>query len=327
VIGYLKSTVRALAGSPTVWRNQRAALRRAALPRIGLDALRARAAEDVCPEALAAAETDDPVFVFSAGWRTGSTLVQRLINSGGDVLVWGESYDLCGLVQALTASVAPFSDAWPPQDYLEQPESREALPETWTANLYPPLPALRRAHRALFLELFAEPARKLGAPRWGFKEVRLGYDAALYLNWLFPKARFVYVTRDPVDAYRSYKTLTRGPRWYAHWPDRPAFTPYAFGRHIGELAAEFPAAAARTGGFTINYGELRADPALIDALGAFCGVEADRGVMRQKIDGSGEEPARRLSEPVTALERFALEAGRRRGAAFARARMRDAGRG
>ena len=35
-------------------------------------------------------DVDEPVFLFSAGWRSGSTLLQRLIMSDASIFVWGE---------------------------------------------------------------------------------------------------------------------------------------------------------------------------------------------------------------------------------------------
>ena len=43
-----------------------------------------------------------PVFLFSAGWRSGSTLLQRLITHGGEVMMWGEPF---GALDALTRGV------------------------------------------------------------------------------------------------------------------------------------------------------------------------------------------------------------------------------
>ena len=43
-------------------------------------------------------------------------------------------------------------------------------------ELFPSLEELRKAQRALFDALFAEPARKAGTRRWGIKEVRLGAE-------------------------------------------------------------------------------------------------------------------------------------------------------
>ena len=34
------------------------------------------------------------IFVFAAGWRTGSTLLQRIISSTDEVFMWGELHEL-----------------------------------------------------------------------------------------------------------------------------------------------------------------------------------------------------------------------------------------
>ncbi|MEO0535490.1 MAG: hypothetical protein AAF215_16660 [Cyanobacteria bacterium P01_A01_bin.123] len=36
---------------------------------------------------------DSPIFVFSAGWRSGSTLLQRLVMSDKSVVIWGELFN------------------------------------------------------------------------------------------------------------------------------------------------------------------------------------------------------------------------------------------
>ena len=46
-----------------------------------------------------------PVFVLAAGWRSGSTLLQRLVMSSGETLVWGEPYDRACYVQDLARSL------------------------------------------------------------------------------------------------------------------------------------------------------------------------------------------------------------------------------
>ena len=46
--------------------------------------------------------TDDPIFVLAAGWRTGSTLLQRMIIEAG-ALVWGEPYSQAGPSQAMAS--------------------------------------------------------------------------------------------------------------------------------------------------------------------------------------------------------------------------------
>ena len=47
----------------------------------------------------------------------------------------------------------------------------------------------------------AAPARKRGFARWGVKEVRWSGAHGLVLRWLYPKAHFLLIVRDPVSAY------------------------------------------------------------------------------------------------------------------------------
>ena len=52
-------------------------------------------------------DATSPIFLFSAGWRSGSTLLQRLVMSDKQVLIWGEPYDECGPVQAMAQTMKP----------------------------------------------------------------------------------------------------------------------------------------------------------------------------------------------------------------------------
>ena len=145
---------------------------------------------------------DSPIFLLSAGWRAGSTLLQRLIMSDPKVLLWGEPYDECGIIQAMSRTLKAFRSGWPPNDYYfsgSKPASGD-----WVANFFPVPACLQRGHRAFFETTFAEPAKLTGAERWGIKEVRLNVEHARYLRWVYPNARFLFLFRNPLDAYRSY---------------------------------------------------------------------------------------------------------------------------
>ena len=152
-----------------------------------------------------------PIFVLAAGWRSGSTLVQRLISSAGTILVWGEPYEHCDLIRLLAASLTGIREQYPPDGFLAKSKLSETDTEDkqlwnrWIANLYPDPVHLLQAHRAFMIALFQTPAEKLGYPRWGLKEVRLTIEHAVYLKWLFPNARFLLLHRNPYDAYRSFR--------------------------------------------------------------------------------------------------------------------------
>ncbi|MDP3123289.1 MAG: sulfotransferase, partial [Thiobacillus sp.] len=178
-------------------------------------------------------DTVAPIFLLSAGWRSGSTLLQRLVMSDKRVLIWGEPYDECGPIQAMAGTLKAFRPDWPPAEYYYDGTPPGQLTGSWVANLFPAPDALWRAHRAYHDALFDAPATQAGASRWGVKEVRLGIEHARYLRWLYPKARFVLLYRNPLDAYSSY--CRYGRSWYDVFPDRPVFTPTAFGAHWRQL--------------------------------------------------------------------------------------------
>ena len=252
---------------------------------------------------------EEPIFILSAGWRSGSTLLQRLVASGEGVLIWGEPYDRATPIQRLAASAAPFSEAWPPAGYLKPDTDLARLAGSWTANLYPPQEALRAAHRAFLIELFAQPARALGATRWGLKEVRLGTAEAAYLQAIFPRARFLFIRRRIEDAYLSYRGFSGAMDWYATWPARPAFTPFGFARHWTRMVREIERAAARTGGILIEYEDLVAGRVDLAAVAAYCGTEMDAATLQKRIGAAAQKGMKGLS----ALERVLLALGRAAG--------------
>ena len=242
---------------------------------------------------------DDPVFLLSAGWRSGSTLLQRLVLSSKKVLVYGEPYHRSGLAWRLADSVLPFTDMWPTKRILLD-QSDDAAPsraentrlaQEWVANLYPPPADLAESHRALFRRLYAEPAAERGYPRWGFKEVRLSADHAFYLRWLFPRARIVFHYRDPYATWASFREY-RGA--YLRWPDRAVFTPRDFGHVWRDLVQGFLDAAERLDALTIRYEDLLSDPAARRSLADHVGADIDdsvlevrrAGVLQQRADRS-----------------------------------------
>ncbi|MFU2485943.1 sulfotransferase [Thauera sp. WH-1] len=246
-------------------------------------------------------DTESPIFLLSAGWRSGSTMLQRLIMSDSRVLIWGEPYDECGTIQALAAGMKAFREGWPPSDYFYDGSAPQDLSGEWIANLFPGLQDLRRAHRAFFDTLFAEPARRAGAERWGIKEVRLTAEHAHYLKWLYPKARFLLLYRNPLEAYRSYARYGRS--WYDVFPDRPVFTPSHFGAHWSELMRGYLQEAEHLDALLVRYEDLIGKQPPLEALNAYLCTEVDRSVLTNKV-GSSELGGAKVV--INALERSLL---------------------
>ena len=132
--------------------------------------------------------------------------------------------------------------------------------------------------------MFAEPARRAGATSWGIKEVRLGAEHAFFLRWLYPRARFIFLYRNPLDAYRSYSRY--GRNWYNTWPDLPVFTPTAFGRHWLTLMRGFLSSANQLGAYVIRYEDLISGLTPLDAMEQYLQVQIDPSLLDTKVGSS-----------------------------------------
>ena len=143
-----------------------------------------------------------PLFIFSASWRTGSTLLQRLLNTDSDLLVWGEPQLLSYLKQMLSVGEKYFSQ----NQWVRDEVNSKPIYDCWTPTLTPDSSDLLEALRLMFERIYLVPALKKGRRRWGFKEVREAAVAnAGMMKKLFPDAKIIFLYRDPYDTYASMK--------------------------------------------------------------------------------------------------------------------------
>lgn len=249
----------------------------------GLAVLRSR-----WPE-LRSSNQSAPIFVFSAGWRSGSTFLQRWVMTNECVLLWGEPYCHNGVIQSLSGQLKAFTESWPWDEFFAHSHDRtEDLSQEWIANLYPPLKDFMEAHVGYLETLFMRPALAYGKSRWGLKEVRLGIDHALYLRWLFPDAKFIFLVRDPYEAYGSYR---RWRCWYRTWPHEPVFTATRFGALWKELTSDFVTNHDKVGGLLVQYEELRT-PATRPLLENYLGLSLADAASLTRVAGT-QAPQRR----------------------------------
>jgi hypothetical protein len=208
-----------------------------------------------------------PVFVLAAGWRSGSTLLQRLLFP--ECFVWGEPLGHALPVAGLSEPLRAITPHWPQPHFFYQGEPPDRLAERFVANLYPSMADWVRAQQAWFREWLERPALAAGSPRWGLKEVRLTIDDARYLHWLFPRAKFLFLHRNPFDAWRSFVARRNlGWKWFYRWPDQP-LTVELYGRLWREQVSGFVAGHDDVGGLLVRYDDLvagRLDP-IQDYLG------------------------------------------------------------
>lgn len=245
---------------------------------------------------------ESPIFIFSAGWRSGSTLLQRLVMSEGNVFIWGEPYDHCQIVQSMAKTMMAFSAQWPAPKQLYNGDSVDLLSRQWVATMYPSYSSLIEGHRAAFDATFRKPALASGADRWGIKEVRLDIDHAHYLKMLYPSAKFLFLYRNPYESYRSYKSF--GSRWFFSWPDEPVFTPRKFGRIWRNLTSQFVEHGEILGGFVLSYEDLLSDESLRGRLEEYLHLELDWNLLDMKIDGHGKSA--KEQKDLTFLEKVIL---------------------
>ncbi len=206
---------------------------------------------DVC---ITNNENDRPIFIFSAGWRSGSTLVQRLVTSSGEVVIWGEPLGRAATIPRLALTLTALDTDWPPDDFFDNQTILKDLSNKWIANLTPPISNFRDAHRQLLIHWLGVPAKEnYRTERWGLKEVRLTIHHARYLKWLFPNSRFIFVYRSLFDAYRSWK----GNLWNGGaWPPYSSWSPIVFAQHWKLLLEGFLEGYKEVDGVLVKFEDL-----------------------------------------------------------------------
>ncbi len=238
-----------------------------------------------------------PLFILSAGWGSGSTLLQRLLISGGECLLWGEPFDHAAPIHRLMQTLYPIAPNWPREEYFIGSERTDDLSNKWIANLTPQFAHLREAHRNFLLTWLRVPAAERGYQRWGLKEVRLTIDHARYLKWLFPRAKFLLIYRDVLDSYRSCKNVN----WLSIWPNYPVRRVSLFAHHWRFLLEGFLADASSVGALLVKFEDLTSGKLDLATISAYAQAGAlDRSVLDVKVG------SRRDKHGVNPLERFVL---------------------
>jgi len=246
-----------------------------------------------------------PVFIFSAGWRSGSTLMQRLVMSSGEIAVWGEPLGDAALVARLGQSLSAITKGWPPESFFDSGQELAGLADDWIANLTPQMRYLKSAHAALLREWLGSSAQTaFGIQRWGLKEVRLTIDHARYLKWLLPDSRFIFVCRNPFHAFRSWK----GNRWHSTWPGYYHNSALAYGRHWRLLMDGFLEGHADVDGLLVRFEDLVSGAVDVDRIARHIQVERlNPDVLKQKVGTPKGAVADKKAE-ISWLDRAAINA-------------------
>lgn len=160
-----------------------------------------------------------PLFILSSG-RSGSTLLQRVLNSYDQITIWGEH---AGFLTPLAESYFRL---------LENPGSREYLfpgttdkplcsladlverkdPRHWQAWINFVTPADVATFFRHHVESFLRHPVMASDHVWGFKEIRYGgRDRVIeFLRELFPDAVFVFLCRNALSTLASQRQTFHG---------------------------------------------------------------------------------------------------------------------
>ena len=222
-------------------------------------------------------EEEAPIFLLSTGWRAGSTLLQRVLVTDPRLLLWGEPLGEMTIVSRIAEMISPSISERNLQLWKDQldPSSPE-LSTSWVANLYPPSDDFRSGLQALFDQWLREPARERGFARWGMKDVRLSATDATLLQWLYPNAKFVIITRHPYDSYRSLADAGWG-EVYDRYPDVNVDSAASFGSHWNRLAISWSQLPAGFPAVHIKYEDLIAGKVNFRELESWLGIQIKEG--------------------------------------------------
>ncbi|MFO7662958.1 MAG: sulfotransferase [Chloroflexota bacterium] len=234
-------------------------------------------------------QQERPIFIFSSGHRCGSTLLQRLLNSSPDVLIWGEHngylnhyIQIYHNLQKWEQKMTHYRGIFLNDGY-----------NNFIANMMPETYELKEAALLHIYGIFGIPALRLGRNIWGFKEVRYGVDVALFLQNLFPRARFIHLVRDISACFLSMRRweLSENNEWLPEWTLASLDNWERICRGFLEEGPQLRNL------LSIRFEDMIAEPVqLIEKLGDYLHVPADnfdRNVFVKKIssvnvDGSGD---------------------------------------
>ena len=156
-------------------------------------------------------QAEFPIFLLGTG-RCGSTLLQKILNSVENAMIYGEHGGF--LKQVAAAYFLNFEDKMIEKYIMSQNVAEkdpisvfETLknPQLWSAwtNWYNQ-ETVKNNFRD-FIESFFNPSSLEQKVHWGFKEIRYGLDDRVpeMLADLYPDGRFVFIVRHPVDVIAS----------------------------------------------------------------------------------------------------------------------------
>lgn len=151
------------------------------------------------------------IVISAAAHRSGSTLLQRIVNSRKENLIWGEHQGVVTDFLDIYKKVRNYSLDYRKErsGYFDNGEN----PNVWTATMTPEFPFVEQAVvesvKAFMNALYSQYRDTHDTV--GFKEVRYGEQELKLLRKCFPEAEFLLVVRNPIHTWQS---LLNCKGWY-----------------------------------------------------------------------------------------------------------------
>ena len=241
---------------------------------------------DLKGKELMDSNSERPIFILSAGWRSGSTLLQRVLCSHPDVMIWGENTALLHDLAAAHKKMEALQDL----SEAQKQQSGDKVHQGWIPMLNPGVEDFERGLRRLLESTYRDPARRGGKARWGFKEVRHDMSSARFLHRLYPEARFLLLVRNPIDCLASARATQKGDRGLL----AQAGGARAYVEHWPRLAGSYLDEGETAPGLLVRYESMIDDPdTWVRRIAEFLELEYgdfDRGVFKKKLRGWKREP-------------------------------------
>lgn len=236
-----------------------------------------------------------PVFVIGTGWRTGSTAVQRLVTSSEEVFIWGEPFTM-SRVPARLAQIALEGGAYDPyQRFTVDPAGCSlAWHQEWMAIAQPDPSWLIPASRRFLEALYWSPLAHGDYQTWGVKEVAASPRVLAFLSLCFPEARWIAVTRHPINSYLSFRTaIGIAPYMGQKWPaDRLAWAygPRTFGRVWAGLSGHVLTSLPPGRSILVRLEDVRS-PQFAREVASLINSEVAPGVWESVVRGTSRAPS------------------------------------
>jgi hypothetical protein len=162
--------------------------------------------------------------------RCGTSLLQRLLNSTGRIVVYGENFALLQTFPDIIRNYQREADAKRKVIAMARDLLVEKKEDFEASSLFPDFDSYLRAligSFRLLLRSYRDDAAALGFERWGIKHQIRSQTSFAILPRLLPDARYVMIYRDLLPVARSAKARWpgdfRGPqdwrRFARNWAD------------------------------------------------------------------------------------------------------------